>query len=355
MPHDTMITPKYTEQISLAGIRDFNLWSSVEHLAVVDEMSKFLHEKGYLGKELYEDGEATGRYVDEDMLSAMAEGKLAQMDIEDEEEGVKTITRLDMLERMLTSKLKGKTLVGMEVYRTPEEQAAYEARVKAREEAEAKAKADAKAAKARIYAELARRKAKAEEMGVPVEEMFPDPIPEYKPEPLPPLEDEEDENMTKFIGGLELKGNKVFEDMAAKNPTDVYVRAATTRPETCHLIRDYTFVQKLRELPECRPFIHGITKAALATDSFLSAASFQQTAQVLARAAVKGELDPLSGLKENVIIGHLIPAGTGSEAFRGIVYKGSGKPKPKPKANLDREGEAPQEQPTIASEDLFTA
>ena len=55
----------------------------------------------------------------------------------------------------------------------------------------------------------------------------------------------------------------------------------------------------------------GITKASLATDSFLSAASFQETTKVLTEAAIKGKVDPLAGLKENVIIGKLIPAGTG--------------------------------------------
>ena len=55
----------------------------------------------------------------------------------------------------------------------------------------------------------------------------------------------------------------------------------------------------------------GITKASLATDSFMSAASFQETTRVLTEAAIKGKVDPLSGLKENVIIGKLIPAGTG--------------------------------------------
>ena len=55
----------------------------------------------------------------------------------------------------------------------------------------------------------------------------------------------------------------------------------------------------------------GITKASLATDSFLSAASFQETTRVLTDAAIKGKVDPLMGLKENVIIGKLIPAGTG--------------------------------------------
>ncbi|MBC8531617.1 DNA-directed RNA polymerase subunit beta' [Gehongia tenuis] len=62
----------------------------------------------------------------------------------------------------------------------------------------------------------------------------------------------------------------------------------------------------------------GITKAALATDSFLSAASFQETARVLTDAAIKGKVDPLVGLKENVIIGKLIPAGTGMKRYKDI-------------------------------------
>ncbi len=62
----------------------------------------------------------------------------------------------------------------------------------------------------------------------------------------------------------------------------------------------------------------GITKASLATDSFLSAASFQETTRVLTDAAIKGKIDPLIGLKENVIIGKLIPAGTGMSMYRKI-------------------------------------
>ncbi|MBW6410372.1 DNA-directed RNA polymerase subunit beta' [Clostridium weizhouense] len=62
----------------------------------------------------------------------------------------------------------------------------------------------------------------------------------------------------------------------------------------------------------------GITKAALATDSFLSAASFQETTRVLTEAAIKGKIDPLIGLKENVIIGKLIPAGTGMMRYRAL-------------------------------------
>ena len=62
----------------------------------------------------------------------------------------------------------------------------------------------------------------------------------------------------------------------------------------------------------------GITKAALATNSFLSAASFQETTKVLTEAAIKGRVDPLIGLKENVIIGKLIPVGTGMSKYRNI-------------------------------------
>ncbi|MBP5270205.1 MAG: DNA-directed RNA polymerase subunit beta', partial [Clostridia bacterium] len=66
------------------------------------------------------------------------------------------------------------------------------------------------------------------------------------------------------------------------------------------------------------PLLMGITKAALATESFMSAASFQETTKVLADAAVKGKIDHLLGLKENVIIGKLIPAGTGMACYAGI-------------------------------------
>ncbi len=71
-------------------------------------------------------------------------------------------------------------------------------------------------------------------------------------------------------------------------------------------------------LSEGKRTLLGITKASLATDSFLSAASFQETTRVLTEAAIKGKIDPLLGLKENVIIGKLIPAGTGMNIYRDI-------------------------------------
>ncbi|HCL02759.1 MAG TPA: DNA-directed RNA polymerase subunit beta', partial [Lachnoclostridium phytofermentans] len=72
------------------------------------------------------------------------------------------------------------------------------------------------------------------------------------------------------------------------------------------------------EIAEGKQTMLGITKASLATNSFLSAASFQETTKVLTEAAIKGKIDPLIGLKENVIIGKLIPAGTGMKHYRNV-------------------------------------
>ena len=70
----------------------------------------------------------------------------------------------------------------------------------------------------------------------------------------------------------------------------------------------------------CSPILMGITKASLATDSFLSAASFQETTRVLTDAAIKGKVDPLMGLKENVIIGKLLPSGTGMKCYNEVDF-----------------------------------
>ena len=80
-------------------------------------------------------------------------------------------------------------------------------------------------------------------------------------------------------------------------------------------------VQEGKAPAEGRPELMGITKASLATDSWLSAASFQETTRVLTEAAIEGKSDGLLGLKENIIIGKLIPAGTGMEVYRAIETK----------------------------------
>ena len=86
------------------------------------------------------------------------------------------------------------------------------------------------------------------------------------------------------------------------------------------------------------PVLLGITKASLATDSFLSAASFQETTKVLTDAAIKGKVDHLVGLKENVIIGKLIPAGSGLMAYRD--YEPGETPAPRiPEAEVEAQTE----------------
>ena len=77
-------------------------------------------------------------------------------------------------------------------------------------------------------------------------------------------------------------------------------------------------IEEGKEPATAEQIMLGITKASLATNSFLSAASFQETTKVLTEAAIKGKVDPLIGLKENVIIGKLIPAGTGMRKYRDV-------------------------------------
>lgn len=102
--------------------------------------------------------------------------------------------------------------------------------------------------------------------------------------------------------------------------------------DTIYLDGDDVDKKKLREVNERvieeggepathKPLLLGITKASLTTESFLSAASFQETTKVLSKAAVEGKIDHLNGLKENLIMGNLIPAGTGSRMFRGLKVK----------------------------------
>ena len=75
------------------------------------------------------------------------------------------------------------------------------------------------------------------------------------------------------------------------------------------------------------PLLLGITRASLSTDSFISAASFQETTRVLTEASIAGRVDHLRGLKENVIVGRLIPAGTGMPVYR-VVYLEKDEPVP---------------------------
>jgi DNA-directed RNA polymerase subunit beta' len=91
-----------------------------------------------------------------------------------------------------------------------------------------------------------------------------------------------------------------------------------------------------KQLATANPVLLGVTKASLATESFLSAASFQETTRVLTDAAIKGKYDPLLGLKENVIIGKLIPAGTGMSRYRNVDIVPEGQ-------DIDEEGRPRQD------------
>src|SRR5207245_6465954 len=84
---------------------------------------------------------------------------------------------------------------------------------------------------------------------------------------------------------------------------------------------------------EAKSLLMGITKASLSTDSFISAASFQETTKVLTEAAIQGKVDLLLGLKENVIMGRLIPAGTGNPSYSQLDV-GSVEAKPEEHAAL---------------------
>jgi DNA-directed RNA polymerase subunit beta' len=117
---------------------------------------------------------------------------------------------------------------------------------------------------------------------------------------------------------------KVVED--AGDSTDLkpgqIVTARRLRDENSSLKRRDLRLVMVRDAQPAvsRPTLQGITQASLGTQSFISAASFQETTKVLSEAAIKGKADELLGLKENVIVGHLIPAGTGLREYtRNIV------------------------------------
>ena len=114
-------------------------------------------------------------------------------------------------------------------------------------------------------------------------------------------------------------------------------------------------------LPTCTRLLMGITKASLATESFLSAASFQETTKVLTEAAIKGKVDHLQGLKENVIIGKLIPAGSGLAQYRQedvIDDEGNliaqARRRPEREVNLDFSVDEDEDESDSEGDDLFS-
>jgi DNA-directed RNA polymerase subunit beta' len=109
-------------------------------------------------------------------------------------------------------------------------------------------------------------------------------------------------------------------DSASLKPGQI-ITARELRDENSSLRRKDQKVVEVRDALAAvsRPTLQGITQASLKTESWLSAASFQETTKVLSEAAIRGKTDWLNGLKENVIVGHLIPAGTGQRRFADLI------------------------------------
>ena len=118
-------------------------------------------------------------------------------------------------------------------------------------------------------------------------------------------------------------GKKVIEDSGDSQSlrAGMIISARKLRDDNSVLKRrDMKVVEARDAVPATSSqVLQGITRAALQTNSFFSAASFQETTKVLNEAAILGKIDRLEGLKENVIVGHLIPAGTGQRQYNGII------------------------------------
>tara|TARA_B110000881_G_scaffold102153_1_gene89686 strand:- start:254 stop:1225 length:972 start_codon:yes stop_codon:yes gene_type:complete len=121
----------------------------------------------------------------------------------------------------------------------------------------------------------------------------------------------------------EIFGKKVVEDAgdSVNFKAGQIITARTLRDENSLLKREDKGLVVARDASPATatPILQGITRASLQTKSFISAASFQETTKVLNEAAVNGKVDTLEGLKENVIVGHRIPAGTGLRAYENII------------------------------------
>jgi DNA-directed RNA polymerase subunit beta' len=118
-------------------------------------------------------------------------------------------------------------------------------------------------------------------------------------------------------------GKKVITDAGESTNLQLgqIVSARKLRDENSMLKRNDAKLVEARDAltATAKPLLQGITKASLHTDSFISAASFQETTKVLNQAAVNGKVDHLLGLKENVIVGHKIPAGTGMRDYETMI------------------------------------
>ena len=121
-----------------------------------------------------------------------------------------------------------------------------------------------------------------------------------------------------------------------RNPGSRHVQLRGEQLDLPRVLEENATLDKDSQRPaEYQRILLGITKASLATESFISAASFQETTRVLTEAAVRGTTDHLRGLKENVIVGRLIPAGTGAPKYRRTVIEPVPEDEMEPKEEAD--------------------
>ena len=115
VPHDVLISDKYASDMAGSSVRDVKVWSSVEHIDIVALMRKNFDSKEYkeyLGREIFEDGEATGRLLDMNVFEELASGSITQVEFEDEDsdEGTMIFSRAEIIRKLLAAKLKNKIL-----------------------------------------------------------------------------------------------------------------------------------------------------------------------------------------------------------------------------------------------------
>ena len=136
----------------------------------------------------------------------------------------------------------------------------------------------------------------------------------------------QDEKVDKII--FNNINDSIFENKVVLNPGDSekfkegqLITSRELRDENSSLRRNDKKIVETRNAQAAvsRPSLQGITRASLGTESFISAASFQETTKVLSEASIRGKVDDLRGLKENVIVGHLIPAGTGLKEYNNLI------------------------------------
>ena len=155
---------------------------------------------------------------------------------------------------------------------------------------------------------------------------------------------------------IEVLVRQMLKKIRIEDNGDTEIPSGNTCRVLCNLRK---LMQNLEQKKERKPaegkqVMLGITKASLATDSFLSAASFQETTKVLTEAAIKGKVDHLVGLKENVIIGKLIPAGTGLKRYRDIQLD-TGMPEEAPTVDEETAESLPEDEETITLEEPVDA